>query len=86
VLFRDFWKYRQWLRREVWPRVPLRPLWRFMYMYVWKMGVLDGVPGWHLAHLMASYEYMISLLYRDKLARVQRERLRRMDKERGRTN
>lgn len=69
-LFRDMLRVRQWLRREVWPALPGRPVWRFLYMYVIRMGFLDGPAGWHLAMLMASYEYMISLLYRDKLNRL----------------
>ena len=28
---------------------------------------MTGWRGWHLAWLMASYEYMISLMYHDKL-------------------
>lgn len=70
-LFRDMLRVRQWLRREVWPVVPGRPLWRFLYMYLVRLGIMDGWVGWHLAMLMASYEYMISLLYRDKLVRHQ---------------
>lgn len=69
-LFRDVLRYRQWVRRKIWPRLPMRPGWRFVYMYVVKLGVLDGRAGWHLARLMACYEYMISLLYRDKLIRA----------------
>lgn len=69
-LFKDTLRYRQWLRREVWPRTPMRPLIRFVYMYVLRLGVLDGRAGWHLAQLMASYEYMISMLYREKLERI----------------
>jgi hypothetical protein len=38
-------------------------------MYLVRLGFMDGRVGWHLAMLMASYEYMISLLYRDKLVR-----------------
>ncbi|MGH7213939.1 MAG: glycosyltransferase family 2 protein [Tepidisphaeraceae bacterium] len=68
-LFTDSLRYRQWLRREIWPLMPLRPCWGFLYLYVVRMGVLDGTVGWHMARLMASYEYMISLLYRDKLLR-----------------
>jgi glycosyltransferase involved in cell wall biosynthesis len=68
-LFRDLLRVRQWLRREVWPVLPGRPFWRFFYMYFVRFGFLDGGVGWHLAMLMASYEYMISLLYHDKLAR-----------------
>lgn len=69
ALFKHTLRYRQWIRREVWPRIPGRPLWRFIYMYIIRLGILDGRAGWHLAWLMASYEYMISLLYRDKLLR-----------------
>jgi glycosyltransferase involved in cell wall biosynthesis len=70
-LFKDVLLYRQWLRRRIWPMVPGRPVWRFIYMYLLRLGFLDGRAGWHLAKLMASYEYMISLLYKDKLARAQ---------------
>ena len=70
ALFRHHLRYRQWLRRHAWPRIPGRPLWRFLYMYLVRLGFLDGKPGWHLARLMLSYEYMISLLYRDKLIRA----------------
>ena len=66
-LFRDRLRYRQWLRRQLWPRLPARPLWRFLYMYIARFGFLDGRAGWHLAKLMSCYEYMISLMYRDKL-------------------
>src|SRR5205823_4339275 len=69
-LFKDMLKYRQWLRRELWPRMPMRPVWRFGYMYLVRGGFLDGRAGWHLAWLMGCYEYMIGLLYREKLARV----------------
>jgi glycosyltransferase involved in cell wall biosynthesis len=66
-LFKHTLRYRQWIRREVWPRMPARPLWRFLYMYIARFGFLDGRAGYHLAWLMASYEYMISLMYHDKL-------------------
>lgn len=69
-LFRDLLKYRLYLRRDIWPRMPIRPLIRFVYMYFVRFGVLDGRAGWHLAMLMASYEYMIGLLYKEKLFRL----------------
>jgi glycosyltransferase involved in cell wall biosynthesis len=68
-LFKNVLRYRAWLRRELWPRMPMRPLWRFLHMYVVRLGVLDGRAGWHLARLMSTYEYMIGLLYEDKLLR-----------------
>jgi glycosyltransferase involved in cell wall biosynthesis len=58
---------RQWVRRHVWPRLPCRPLWRFVYMYIVRLGFLDGVAGWHLAWMMSCYEYMIGALYREKV-------------------
>ena len=40
-------------------------------MYFFRLGFLDGRAGWHLARLMASYEYMITLLYKEKMAGVE---------------
>lgn len=70
-LFRKTLKYRQYLRREIWPRTPLKPILRFMYMYLLRLGFLDRRAGLHMATMMMAYEYMIELLYRDKLARIQ---------------
>lgn len=70
ALFTNRLRYRQWLRRAVWPRLPLRPLWRFVFMYGIRLGFLDGAAGWHLAWLMVCYEYMITLLYQEKLAHL----------------
>jgi glycosyltransferase involved in cell wall biosynthesis len=66
-LFKDVLALRQWIRRNIWPRLPGRPLWRFMYMFFFRFGFMDGLPGWHLARLMACYEYMIGLLYKEKV-------------------
>lgn len=65
-LFKDRLAFRQMLRRKVWPRMPFKALVRFVYMYVVRLGVLDGRAGWHLAQLMACYEFMTQLLYTDK--------------------
>jgi glycosyltransferase involved in cell wall biosynthesis len=73
ALFRDMLRYRQWLRRRMWPRLPFRPFLRFAYMYLLRFGILDGRAGWDMAMLMASYEYMINLLYREKLERLKQE-------------
>lgn len=66
-------RMRLWLRRQISPRLPFRPAIRFLYMYVAQFGFLDGRAGYHLAMLMADYEYMISLLFKEKLDRAQRE-------------
>ena len=69
-LFKDALALRQWIRRHVWPKLPGRPLWRFMYMFFFRFGFMDGLPGWQLARLMSCYEYMIGLLYKEKLQRL----------------
>tara|TARA_B100000683_G_scaffold212383_1_gene207255 strand:- start:971 stop:1114 length:144 start_codon:yes stop_codon:yes gene_type:complete len=43
-------------------------------MYIFRLGILDGRPGLSLANLMANYEYMISLLYRDKMVRIEEKK------------
>jgi glycosyltransferase involved in cell wall biosynthesis len=70
TLFKDVLALRQWIRRNIWPRLPGRPVWRFMYMFFFRFGFMDGLPGWHLARLMACYEYMIGLLYKEKVQQV----------------
>ena len=42
-------------------RLPFRPTLRFLYMYFWRMGFLDGMPGLTYCRLMAMYERMIVL-------------------------
>lgn len=78
-LFTKTLKYRQYLRREVWPRTPLKPILRFVYMYIIRLGILDGAAGLHMANMMTVYEYMIELLYRDKLSRIKAGILARPD-------
>jgi glycosyltransferase involved in cell wall biosynthesis len=38
--------------------LPCRPLLRFFYVYVWQLGFLDGLNGYHFARLHAVYEYL----------------------------
>jgi glycosyltransferase involved in cell wall biosynthesis len=44
---------RYWARR-----VPFRPLLRFLYVYVWNRGFLDGREGYYFARLHALYEFL----------------------------
>lgn len=39
-------------------RLPLRPLLRFLYVYVWQKGFLDGIEGYYFARLHAVYELL----------------------------
>lgn len=39
-------------------RLPLRPLLRFLYIYIWQKGFLDGRDGYYFARLHAVYEFL----------------------------
>ena len=41
--------------------LPLRPTFRFLYMYLLRLGFLDGLPGYRYCRLLAIYECMIAL-------------------------
>jgi hypothetical protein len=43
---------RRFLKERIWVRLPFRPLWLFLYLYIFKLGFLDGTLGlkfciWH---------------------------------------
>ena len=39
-------------------RLPFRPLLRFLYIFIWQRGFLDGRDGYYFARLHASYEFL----------------------------
>ena len=46
--------------RSLYLRLPARPLVRFLYMFVFRRGFLDGRAGYTVARLSAIYEYVAS--------------------------
>jgi glycosyltransferase involved in cell wall biosynthesis len=46
-------------------RAPFRPSLRFLYTYVFRLGFLDGAPGFVYCRLMAIYEYAVVLRLRE---------------------
>ncbi len=42
-------------------RMPMRPLMVFIYLYVVRMGILDGRAGFYFSRMRAAYEMMIDL-------------------------
>jgi glycosyltransferase involved in cell wall biosynthesis len=38
--------------------LPFRPLLRFLYVYIWQKGFLDGVEGYYFARLHGLYEFL----------------------------
>jgi glycosyltransferase involved in cell wall biosynthesis len=61
---KDFHK-RRFHQKEVFYRMPARPLLKFLLLYFGKRGFLDGGAGFHYATLQAFYEYMIVLKTRE---------------------
>jgi glycosyltransferase involved in cell wall biosynthesis len=57
--------------KEISFRLPCRPTLRFLYMYLFRRGFLDGGPGFHYCRLLALYEYMIVL----KMKEIRRREL-----------
>lgn len=55
---RDF-NQRRWHQKQLFYRLPLRPLCKFLILYVLKRGFLDGYPGLLYCQLQACYERMI---------------------------
>jgi glycosyltransferase involved in cell wall biosynthesis len=65
---------KRFIRERIWPVVPARPLALFVYMYVLRLGFLDGRAGLALCVFHAFQEFMVGL----KLAE-----LRRLSSSRG---
>jgi hypothetical protein len=52
-------------------RLPFRPLLRFLYVYVWQKGFLDGAEGYYFARLHGFYEFL-SVAKTRELQKMQR--------------
>lgn len=46
-------------------RLPGRPVIKFFFLYVFRLGFLDGAPGFYYCLLQSFYEFMISLKIRE---------------------
>jgi glycosyltransferase involved in cell wall biosynthesis len=44
--------------KKIYLRLPLRPLVRFLYAYIVRLGVLDGMPGLVFCTLLAFYDFL----------------------------
>jgi glycosyltransferase involved in cell wall biosynthesis len=47
--------------KQIFLRVPGKPLWRFLYTYLWRRGFLDGYAGFLISAYMAVYEFEIGM-------------------------
>jgi len=61
ALFGKDRNHRRFHQKELFYRIPGRPLIKFVLLYVGKRGFLDGVAGFRYAVLQSIYEYLIVL-------------------------
>ena len=52
-------------------KMPFRPLFRFLYVYIWQLGFLDGKEGYYFARLHAMYE-LLTVAKTEELRRIPR--------------
>jgi glycosyltransferase involved in cell wall biosynthesis len=61
---------RRWFKYHIYPKLPAKPLFRFLYMYVLRRGFMDGLTGLRFCLFISAYELLISL----KIAELERDR------------
>lgn len=61
-------RFRHWARHA-----PFRPLLRFLYVYIWQRGFLDGREGYYFARLHAVYEVLSVAKTYERRRRAQAE-------------
>ena len=74
-------RHRRWLKRHATRWVPFPSLWRFVYMYIWKLGVLDGRHGLDFCRFIAAYDGMVALKLRAMLRATREARVREHQEE-----
>lgn len=60
-LFGNAVERRRFFKARVYPKLPGRWVWRFVWMYFVKLGILDGQAGLHYCLLMSCYELFTTL-------------------------
>lgn len=65
ALFDSDYSVRRFHQKEIFYRMPARPLIKFLLLYFLKRGLLDGRPGFVYSVLQSFYEYMIVLKVRE---------------------
>jgi glycosyltransferase involved in cell wall biosynthesis len=69
LLARDY-NQRRFHQKEMFYRLPARPFFKFLLLYIGKRGFLDGAAGLNYALLQAFYEYMIVLKTKELAAQA----------------
>lgn len=59
--FGDTQQRNRWIKKYIYPQLPAKWLARFVWMYVFKLGFLDGMAGLRFSLFMSAYELLIGL-------------------------
>src|SRR6266403_3380347 len=59
--------------------LPFRPLLRFLYVYIWQKGFLDGAEGYYFARLHGFYEFLSVAKTRELLKQQRNDRANSME-------
>lgn len=60
-------RWRYWLKDQVAPRLPGRPIFQFLYMYILKQGFRDGRAGFSFCVYHAWFQMAVSDLQRERI-------------------
>jgi len=60
-ILRDPIARRRWVKERMWPWLPARWFWRWVFMYLLRAGFLDGLAGFHFCLVLAAYEHQITI-------------------------
>lgn len=55
----------RWLKQRLMSHIPMPDIWRFFYMYILRLGFLDGRAGLSFCRFIGMYDYMLALKLRD---------------------
>ena len=76
VRYSDLWDRNAAQRRRALKRLsyrlPFRPMLRFCFVYLLHMGFLDGLPGFHYARMLSTYQLLIDTLMYEQHRRSSR--------------
>lgn len=68
----DQTRRRRWLKRNVTRTIPFPAFWRFAYMYIFRLGLLDGWVGYRFCLFIANYDGMVAFKLRCLLHEAKR--------------
>ena len=55
----------RWFRNHVYPRLPAKWFWRFLWMYLFHLGILDGINGLRFCLFISTHELFTGLKLRE---------------------